>query len=174
VYTWNIEEGIAFCIAFLARAAAKESARAGASALAGAAHGAHRLPEASLSVAQRGLGGAAHGLQAASSFSIGRDEGSFHVPCLNNSMRAKKMRDFHMGGYFIQSDDNMRYRTSDGKCHIGDSLKGSGRYKRADTAQDAVVKMMQNNDEMVKDLKSFEVDKTLLDMVSTYFLIKKI
>ena len=59
MYTWNIEEGIAFCIAFLARAAAKESARAGASALAGAAHGAHRLPEASLSVAQRGLGGAA-------------------------------------------------------------------------------------------------------------------
>ena len=34
--------------------------------------------------------------------------------------------------------------------------------------------MMKNNDEMVKDLKSFEVDTTLLDMVSTYFLNQNI
>jgi len=59
VYTWNIEEGIAFCMAFLAREAAKASARPAARALGGAAHGAHRLPAASLSVAQGGLAGAA-------------------------------------------------------------------------------------------------------------------
>jgi len=78
-----------------------------------------------MSVAQRGLGGAARGLQAAPSFSTGRDKGSFPVPCLNNSMRAKKMRDFHMGGFYIESDEVMRYRMSDGNCHIGDSLEAS-------------------------------------------------
>ena len=119
------------------------------------------------------LGGAAHGPHAAPSFSTDMDKGSFPVPCLNNSMRAKKMCDFHLGGFHIESDEDMRYRMSDGKCHIGDSLKGCGRYKNNKDAQAIVMKMMKNNDEMVKDLKSFEVDTTLLDMVSTYFLIKK-
>ena len=89
MFTWDLEEGIAFCLEMHARAEAEASARAEAEAskkvakralggaaqgartarkaskkvaqgaLGGAAQGAHTLPQATLSVAERGLGGAA-------------------------------------------------------------------------------------------------------------------
>ena len=80
MYTWNIEEGIAFCMAFLAREAAKASARPAARALGGAAHGAHRLPGASLSVAQGGLAGAA--LRVQEPTEMIDSQGMIHLPAI--------------------------------------------------------------------------------------------
>ena len=80
MYTWNLEEGIAFCMAFLAREAAKASARPAASALGGAAHGAHRLPGASLSVAQGGLAGAALRVQELAEMID--SQGMMHLPAI--------------------------------------------------------------------------------------------
>ena len=80
MYTWNLEEGIAFCMAFLAREAAKASARPAARALGGAAHGAHRLPGASLSVAQGGLAGAA--LRVHEPPEMIDSQGMMHLPAI--------------------------------------------------------------------------------------------
>jgi len=65
VYTWDLEEGIAFCLEMHARAEAEASKKVAKSALGGAAQGARTLPQASEAEAQRGLGGAALRVQEA-------------------------------------------------------------------------------------------------------------
>jgi len=163
VYTWNLEEGIAFCMAFLAREAAKASARPAARALGGAAHGAHRLPEASLSVAQRGLGGAAHGLLAATSSPAELPLYCFPVPCMNNSMYSKKMRHFHVAGFIVESDYVIRFRKRDHLPTIADLLVGTGKFSRFCDAQYMVANLMKKKDSRVNDLLSFEVDYSLTE-----------
>ena len=101
-----------------------------------------------------------------------RGDGPILAPSVE--MYGKKMRDVHMAGFFIKSDSVVRFRSSDDKVVVADLLMAIGRYSRTDNAQDAIVKLMDRNDEMVKDLDSIEVDKTLTDMVSTYFLNQNI
>jgi pyruvate/2-oxoglutarate dehydrogenase complex dihydrolipoamide dehydrogenase (E3) component len=82
------------------------------------------------------------------------------------------MRDVHIAGFSMESDKVIRFRSSDGKVAAVDLLVAIGRYSRTDKAQDAMLKLIDRNDEMVKDLMSIQVDKSLTDMVSTYFGIK--
>jgi len=114
----------------------------------------------------------AHLVQAAPSSSLVLSPGCFVVPSKNASMYGKKMRDVHIAGFSVESDAVIRFRSSDGKVVVVDLLVAIGRYSRTDKAQDAMVKLIYRNDEMAKDLMSIQVDKSLTDMVSTYFGIK--
>jgi hypothetical protein len=111
---------------------------------------------------QGGAGGAAGAVQ-------GTSPGCFAVTCKNFSMYGKRMRDVHMAGFAVDSDAVIRFRTSDGKVAVADLLVGLGRYSRTDKGQDVMAKLIDRNDDMVKDLISMEVDKSLTDMVSIYF-----
>jgi len=111
-------------------------------------------------------------VQAAPSSSLVLPPCCFVVTCKNSSMYGKKMRDVHMAGFSVQSNAVIRFRRSDGKVVVVDLLVAIGRYSRTDKGQDAMLKLIERNDEMVKDLLSIQVDKSLTDMVSTYFLIK--
>jgi hypothetical protein len=111
-------------------------------------------------------------VQEAPSSSLVLPPGCFVVPSKNASMYGKKMRDVHIAGFSMESDKVIRFRSSDGKVAAVDLLVAIGRYSRTDKAQDAMLKLIDRNDEMVKDLMSIQVDKSLTDMVSTYFGIK--
>jgi hypothetical protein len=112
---------------------------------------------------QGGVGGAACAEQ-------GLPRLCFVVPSKNASMYGKKMRHIHMAGFSVESDSVIRFRSSDSKVAVADLLVGVGRYSRIDKGQDVMAKLIDRNDDMVKDLISIEVDKSLTDMVSTYFL----
>jgi len=59
LYTWDLEEGIEFCLAMQARETEEASKKVAKRALGGAAQGARTARKASEVEAQRGLGGAA-------------------------------------------------------------------------------------------------------------------
>jgi len=59
LYTWDLEEGIAFCLEMHARATEEANNKVAKRALGGAAQGARTVRKASEAEAQRGLGGAA-------------------------------------------------------------------------------------------------------------------
>ena len=100
--------------------------------------------------------------------------GCFVVPSKNYSMYGKRMRDVHMARYSIESDEIIRFRKRDDKAEVTGLLVGVGRFSRTDNAQDFMIKLIDRNDEMLKDLESIEVDKTLTNMVSNYFLNQNI
>ena len=78
MFTWDLEEGIAFCLEMHARAEAEASKKVAKRALGGAAQGARTARKASLSVAQSGLGGAALRVQEAPQ--IIDSQGMIHLP----------------------------------------------------------------------------------------------
>jgi hypothetical protein len=100
---------------------------------------------------------------------VGPPEGSFYVTCKKASMYGKRMRDVHIAGFTVKSDAVIRFRTRDGKVAVADILMVMGRYSRIDKGTVAMANMIARQDEMVKDLLSIEVDKSLTDMVSTSF-----
>jgi len=113
-------------------------------------------------------------VQAAPSSSVGLAPGCFVVPSNNNSMYGKKMRDIHIAGFTLESNATIRFRKNNGKVVVEDLLMAIGRYSRTDSAQHAIVKLINRNDEIVQHLNSIEVDKSLIDKVSAYFLNPKI
>jgi hypothetical protein len=82
-------------------------------------------------------------------------------------MYGKKMRDVHIAGFSMESDAIIRFRTSDGKVVVGDLLVGVGKFNRLDNAVRSITSFIENNDDIVKDLGSIQIDKTLTEKVCT-------
>jgi len=113
-------------------------------------------------------------VQAMPSSSVELAPGCFVVPSKNASMYGKKMRDIHIAGFTLESNATIRFRKSNGKVVVADLLVAIGRYSRTDSAQHAIVKLINRSDEIVQHLNSIEVDKSLIDKVSAYFLNQQI
>jgi hypothetical protein len=106
-------------------------------------------------------------VQEAPSSSLVLPPGCFVVPSKNASMYGKKMRDVHIAGFSMESDALIRFRTSDGKVVVGDLLVGVGKFNRLDNAVRSITSFIENNDDIVKDLGSIQIDKTLTEKVCT-------
>jgi hypothetical protein len=112
----------------------------------------------------------AHLVQAAPSSSLVLPPSCFAVTCKNASMYGKKMRHIHMAGFFLESDEVIRFRSSDGKVAVADVLVAVGRYVDVKHAQVAIYKLIDANDDKVLDLDTLEVDNELFDQkVCTLF-----
>jgi len=104
-------------------------------------------------------------VQAAPSSSLVLPAGCFMVPSKNASMYGKNMRNIHMAGFSVESDAVIRFRSSDGKVAVADVLVGVGKFNRLDNAVRSITYFIGNNDDIVKDLNSMEIDKTLSEKV---------
>ena len=106
----------------------------------------------------------AHALfwMAAPSSVVVLPQGGFVVPFKDGSMYGKKMCDVHMAGFAMESDAVIRFCKSDGKVAVGDLLVGVGRYARFADAQDTILKFIERKDNKIDDLRSLEVDDTLI------------
>jgi len=112
---------------------------------------------------QGGVGGAAHGVEAAPLSSMSLGPGGFVVECKNASMYGRHMREFLIVDFYIDSDFPIRLRSRDSKLVFTDLLLGVGKYENEDEAQNALSLMFEVKDKMIADLESLEVDKTLLE-----------
>jgi len=94
---------------------------------------------------------------------IMQPENVLKVDSKDQSMYGKVMRDINIGGFSVQSDAVIRFRTTDHKPLTGDLLVAVGRYARFWDAQDAILKLVGRRDEKVHDLQSLEVDNKLTE-----------
>ena len=109
------------------------------------------------------VGDLAHAVQEAPISSQGLSPGYFEVPCINASLYGKQMRDILIVDFYINSDILIRFRRRDGKVVITDLLVGVGRYANVKEAYDAMSLMFGNEEKMIANLESLEVDEKLLE-----------
>ena len=79
------------------------------------------------------------------------------------------MRDVHLAGFVIESNYVIRFRSRDHKPATVDTMVGVGLFTSYSNANRALLNLIKNNDQKIKELASLEVDKTLFDTVSSLF-----
>jgi len=112
---------------------------------------------------QGAVGGAAKDVETAKRSSMALDPWCFVVPCQDSSMYGNYMRDIRIVNFYIDSDLQVRFRSRDGKVVFTDLLVGVGKYKTAEEAHNAMRCMFEQEDEIIADLESLEVDEMLLE-----------
>jgi len=85
------------------------------------------------------------------------------VTCKNASMYGKQLRDVHIAGFSVLSDEVIRFRSRDDKVSVGDLLVGVRKYSSVGKAHETIFGWMQSDNDILKDLDSLEVDKNLFD-----------
>jgi len=109
------------------------------------------------------VGGAAKDVQTAQGSSMELDTSCSLVPCQDSSMYWNYMRDIRIVNFYIDSDVQVRFRSRDGKVVFTDLLVGVEKYKTAEEAHNAMRCMFEQEDEIIADIESLEVDEMLLE-----------
>jgi len=92
----------------------------------------------------------------------GQSPDCFVVCCMNASLYGKKMRDILIVDFYIDSELEIRFRSSDSKVVMTDLLVGVGKYTNTEEAQNAMSLMFEHKDKLIAHLESLEVDENLL------------
>jgi len=102
----------------------------------------------------------------------------FPVTCLNKSVYGKRMRDIEITGFelepqvMVKVNSMVRFRASDSKMFFADIAYAMNRYHDINDAIQEIRVWVAHKDGRVFDLKSIELDKTLIAKKVSIYLIE--